>query len=137
MTAAGTLAIATAVSMLALGVYDMAVRQPRTPRLAVVDIARLYESAERGARRQVLEDASTPDAAASGAARSPVEAARRSAEQFGREAERVLTELSGECRCAIVAMAAVIGGNSTVPDFTSEAAHRLGLEVRPSYASAR
>jgi len=85
MNVAGTVAIAAAVSMLPWRLRH-GVRQPRTPRLAVVDIARLYESAERGARRQVLrtQRRRTP---LRPQARGPVDAARRSAEQFGPEVD--------------------------------------------------
>jgi hypothetical protein len=42
--------------------------------------------------------------------------------------------MSSECRCAIVAMATVVGADSTVPDFTVEVARRMGLTIREGAA---
>jgi len=50
-----TVLIAAAVAALVVAVYDLTVRQPRTPRLAVVDIARLFASAEAGVKERGLE----------------------------------------------------------------------------------
>ncbi len=49
-----TIAVAACVSALAVGIYEVTVRVPRTPRLAVVDIARLFSSAERQLKARVL-----------------------------------------------------------------------------------
>jgi len=103
-----------------LAVYDLTVRQPRTPRLAVVDIARLFASAEAGVKERALgRDAGAADP--------------RAAQNFGPAVEKVLSDLAGECRCTIVAMAAVIGVTSAIPDYTTEAALRLGVTLRPAY----
>jgi len=44
---------------------------------------------------------------------------------------RVLKQIATECRCTLVAMAAVFGANDTLPDVTDEAARRLELKVAP------
>ena len=119
--------LSATVSALALGLYDVYVRQPRTPRLAVVDIARLFAAAERAAKESVVTPA-VPATAATPVA--DLMAAAKTAENFGPSVERVLGEISAECQCAIVAMAAVMGGSTTVPDYTQEAARRLGLMQR-------
>jgi hypothetical protein len=138
-----TLLISGSVAALALGIYDVTVRQPRTPRLAVVDIARLFAAAEQRAKDNVLNTARiAPRAAAAGSAAGggidtgPAAelAGLQAAGRFGPALEKVLNELSGECRCAIVAMAAVIGGTAAVPDYTEAAAQRLGVTLRPSTA---
>ncbi|CAD5366865.1 hypothetical protein RA210_U10539 [Rubrivivax sp. A210] len=129
-----TVLIATCVCALALGIYDLRVRQPRTPRLALIDIARLYAAADLSLKdRAINRGAAAP---VDGAASAPptVAAGLRRAEDFGPMLEGVLKDLSGECRCAIVAMAAVIGADATMPDFTAEAARRMGLPLRAGYA---
>lgn len=123
--------VALLVCALAIGAYDSLVRQPRTPRLAVVDIAKLFAAAERMAKDGVLAEAarSSGESGASATARAEM-AGLRVAESFGPRVQAVLADLAGECRCAIVVMAAVIGGSSTVPDYTQEAAQRLGVVLR-------
>lgn len=138
----GVAMLSATVCALALGLYDQYVRQPRTPRLAVVDIAKLFAAAERSAKEVVLGPAAGVGAGGAGSAgartasgqgatpAAELLAAANAAENFGPSVERVLGEISTECQCAIVAMAAVVGGNSTVPDYTQEAARRLGLLMR-------
>lgn len=124
--------VASAVAMVAIGTYDVAVRQPRTPRLAVVDVAKLYGLAQTQAARGVLQ---APGASASGVALSSDAAAgalgtlMRSAEDFGPALSKVLLGLSSDCRCTLVAMAAVFGADATVPDYTAEAGRRLGFDA--------
>lgn len=124
--------VSAAVFLLGIGVYDVTVRQPRTPRLALIDIARLYASADQGLKSRALEGADSPAAAASaaGAGGKGSSPGLRSAGDFGPMLEAVLNDLSAECRCAIVAMATVVGADSTVPDFTQETARRMGLVLR-------
>jgi hypothetical protein len=138
----GVAMLSATVCALALGLYDQYVRQPRTPRLAVVDIAKLFAAAERSAKEVVLGPSAGVGAGGAGSAgartasgqgatpAAELLAAANAAENFGPSVERVLGEISTECQCAIVAMAAVVGGNSTVPDYTQEAARRLGLLMR-------
>ena len=126
--------VSATVSVLTIGAYDVLVRQPRTPRLAVVDITKLFAAAETRAKESVLALAPRLDGAAPTAAgaRAAEMAGLQAAEAFGPTLEKVLTELSAECRCAIVAMASVMGANSTVPDYTLAAADRLGISLRTS-----
>lgn len=130
----GTVLVSAAVCVATIGVYDVTVRQPRTPRLALIDIAKLYAAAEQGLKNRALEGASEPAAAASGAGRGAGVQGLQNAADFGPMLEAVLTDLSAECRCAIVAMATVVGGDGTVPDFTQETARRMGLVLRSGVA---
>ena len=129
--------LAAAVCAIGIAVYDVTVRQPRTPRLALVDIAKLYSAADQALKARALSGDSALQApspfsggrsgAASGEA-AGVPALRQGAD-FGPALESVLTGLADECRCAIVAMATVFGSDSTLPDFTQEAGRRLGLAL--------
>ncbi|MGM9489646.1 hypothetical protein [Ideonella sp. YS5] len=123
------------VAMVAIGIYDVAVRQPRTPRLAVVDVARLYELAHEKASRNALmavdaiqapgTSASAPSTAAlAGEALSQF---YRMPEEFGPALSNTMKELSKECRCTLVAMSTVFGADSTIPDYTEVVATLLGL----------
>lgn len=140
----GTLFVAACVCALGLGLYDLMVRQPRTPRLALIDIAQLYAAADQSLKNRALEGvnralegvANAPAGVAAGTAAGTAPAAGshglRGADDFGPRLEAVLKDLAGECRCAIVAMATVVGADSTVPDFTPETARRMGLVLRGS-----
>lgn len=134
LRALATAMIAACVCALGIAIYDVTVRQPRTPRLAVVDIARLYSAADQGLKDRALSrGTAAAESGASAAADGDGRMTLRRAEDFGPMLEGVLKSLSGECRCAIVAMAAVIGGDTSVPDFTAEAARRMGLPLRVGY----
>jgi hypothetical protein len=121
--------IAACVCAAAIAAYDVQVRQPRTPRLALVDIAKLYATADQALKaRAMSQDRGNPLVAArppGGAAGTPP--SLRQGADFGPALESVLTGLAEECRCAIVAMATVFGQTSSLPDFTTEAGRRLGL----------
>jgi hypothetical protein len=141
---ARTALVAATVSAVALGVYDVNVRQPRTPRIAVVDIAKLFAAAEMRAKDGAISARSRqrPGSAAAAGGSTPgaaeaVDAGElaglQAAGTFGPNVEKVLTDLSDECHCAIVAMAAVIGGSAAVPDYTAEAARRLGVTLASGY----
>lgn len=134
--------VALCITALGLGLYDLTIRQPRTPRLALIDIARLYAAAERQLKVRALaqdsregregvegkgpESGTAPSAqGAPGALGSGLGPAN-----FGPALQAVLTDMSSQCRCAIVAMATVVGADSTVPDYTTEVARRLGLDLR-------
>lgn len=124
--------MSASVCALAIGLYDVYVRQPRTPRLAVVDISKLFQAAEQRAKEGVLAAASRNEGGmpAPATTRAAELAGLQSAESFGPTLQKILSDLSNECRCAIVAMASVTGGSSTVPDYTQEAANRIGLTLR-------
>ncbi len=115
--------VALCVCALGFLAYDRFVRQPRTPHLAVVDVGALYSAAERRAARSVAQPPAGGDQSMAAAA-----AAAKNAEEFGPALQGVLKQISSDCRCTLVAMAAVFGADSTVPDYTAEAAHRLGME---------
>ena len=106
--------VALAVAALTIGLYDIEVRQPRTPRLAVVDIARLFVVAEQRGKQNVLAGAARNELPA-GDGRAPSRGDPDSAGAalaFGGRVETVLNELSTECRCAVVAGRST--GTSTV-----------------------
>jgi hypothetical protein len=144
------LLVSASVSALALGVYDQTVRQPRTPRIAVVDIARLYAAAESQARARLVSGVALPASpgAASGAGGTgaavaghppsmpPELATMREMSHFGPRLEGVLRDISTECRCVIAAMAAVVGEVASVPDYTAVAAGRLGVPLPVAAGSA-
>lgn len=141
-------AVAATVAMALLGAYDTLVRQPRTPRLAVVDVARLYELAQDRAMQRVLRAAEavedTTPSATSPAVSTPAAATRagdalaqlhRLPQSFGPALSTVLKDLADQCRCTLVAMASVFGADATVPDFTETVAARLGLAPLGATAS--
>lgn len=136
MSSARSIVISAVVAAAAIGLYDWAVRQPRTPRLAVVDIARLFAGAERSAKDRLVAAATREPLAAGLAASAPAPsvqgaelAALQATADFGPAVQRVLSELSAECRCTIVASAAVVGRSASIPDFTQDAADRLGVSI--------
>ena len=124
-------AVASCICALGLGIYDQTVRQPRTPRLALIDIAKIYAAADLGFKSRVLEGQLGTGAPGAPSARG---AGLRQAADFGPMLQEVLQGMSSECRCAIVAMATVVGADSTVPDFTVEVARRMGLTIREGTA---
>lgn len=144
------LLVSASVSAVALGVYDQTVRQPRTPRIAVVDIARLYAAAESQARSRLVAGVARPasPAAAAGAGTAgaavaghpptmpPELTTMREMGNFGPRLEAVLRDISTECRCVIAAMAAVVGEVASVPDYTTVAAGRLGVPLLVAAGSA-
>jgi hypothetical protein len=119
--------VAIAVCALAIGAYDRFVRVPRTPRLAVVDVAVLYATAQRRLTHAVAQSSSANDAPTAATAAT----ATRAAEDFGPALQSVLKQIATECRCTLVAMAAVFGADDTLPDVTEEAARRLELKAAP------
>lgn len=124
--------IALGVFLLGIGIYDHYVRRPATLRLAVVDVAKLYAQAQQQATRGVLEGdvlAGRTQEEKQRSADTAMQSLTRNAKDFGPQMERTLIDLSNECHCTLVAMAAVFGADGSVPDFTAEAARRLGLEV--------
>ena len=130
-------AVAACICALGLGIYDQTVRQPRTPRLAIIDIAKIYASADQSFKARALDGqfgshggGQFGGPAAGAAPGGPGPAGMRNASEFGPTLHQVLLGLSTECRCAIVAMATVVGDDSTVPDFTAEVARRMGLTLR-------
>ncbi len=124
-------AVASCICALGLGIYDQTVRQPRTPRLALIDIAKIYAAADLGFKARALEGQLGTGAPVAPSARG---AGLRQAADFGPMLQEVLQGMSTECRCAIVAMATVVGADSTVPDFTVEVARRMGLTIREGAA---
>ncbi len=57
--------------------------------------------------------------------------------QFGPTVERAMRELSTECACVLVAMAAVVGEHTGVADYTELLARRLGITLADSGKAAR
>lgn len=115
--------LSAAQIMIALGLYERLVRAPRTPRLAVVDVSRLFSAAERQAKARVL---ATPGPATPKPMTAEV-AAMGELGAFGPALEQSMREVSTECSCVLVAMAAVVGDQAAVPDYTQQLAQRLGI----------
>lgn len=129
--------LAGLVATLAIAVYDVTVQRPRSLRLAVVDVATLYGLAQARATRQVMGHTEPPSAGASATAASAAAelgALFRTAEDFGPALQETLTQIAGDCRCTLVAMAAVFGADASVPDYTAVAAERLHLRPLPEAA---
>jgi hypothetical protein len=134
--------VAAAVAAVAIGIYDLQVRQPNTPRLAVVDVPSLYAAAQQRATRAALvgpnsaqpgSAGATADTASNSAAEAGAagRALMQNAETFGPTLDKTLRQLAVDCDCTLVGMAAVFGAHATMPDYTAEAARRLGLELTP------
>jgi len=123
--------IAAVVFTAGIAAYEQYVRQPRTPRLAVIDIAKIHNVAQQNLKSRALGSlpGSGPGAATPANDLALSAALLREAASFGPTLEVVLDELADECRCAIVAMAAVYGDNGAMPDFTTEAARRMSVAI--------
>lgn len=117
--------VSATVTMVGLGVYDTQVRAPRTPRLAVVDVSRLFSAAERQVKARVLGG----PAAQASSPLSPEMAAMGELGAFGPALEQSMREVSTECRCVLVAMAAVVGEHTAVADYTALLAKRLNISL--------
>lgn len=136
--------VAVVVTMVAIGIYDVSVRQPRTLRLAVVDVARLYELAHEKATRNALSAMEAVEAqGAASSARASSELASdalssfyRTPQEFGPALSRAMEDLSRQCGCTLVAMSTVFGANSNVPDYTDLVATNLGLAAQALAAAA-
>ena len=126
------------ISALSIAAYDKLIRQPSTPRLAVVDVAKLYAEVERLATQLTLESGARAGSAELAGTSAEFAGAARAAADFGPALEQLLRTVSAECRCTIVAMAAVYGSDATVPDFTADIAQRLrtGMQSGKSGQSA-
>lgn len=136
--------VAVVVTMVAIGIYDVSVRQPRTLRLAVVDVARLYELAHEKATRNALKAVEAVEAqgvassarASSELASDALSSFYRTPQEFGPALSRAMEDLSRQCGCTLVAMSTVFGANSNVPDYTDLVATNLGLAAQALAAAA-
>ena len=106
--------ISTAVSGIALGIYERFVRQPRTPRLAVVDVGTLFAQVQQSTSVAAIR---SPDGKTSQAATS----------DFGPRLQAALEATAHQCACTLVAMPAVFGASAGVPDLTPAVRERLTL----------
>ena len=112
------LLVMLSISALSIAAYDKLVRQPRTPRLAVVDVGEIYRLRHQKASAAVVRSQGDTSA---------TEAATVQSGHSGAEIQAALTELATECGCTLVAMAAVFGDSRNVPDYTAEIKRRMGL----------
>lgn len=120
--------VATLITCSGLAAYDHWVRQPSTLRLAVVDANHLLSLAQQKAARQAARALKAEGADPSVATSAAMSATVQTVESFGVQMEATLKQLSTECDCTLVAMAAVFGETSSVPDYTGIVAQRLGFE---------
>lgn len=106
------------VSAVMLGSYATWIAPPKTPSLAVLDVAELYRLKEiQVAASLVKSDTTDADRAA----------ILKNVQGFGVEVTRLLQALPEECACLILARGALIGKNAQLPDLTADVRRRLGL----------
>jgi hypothetical protein len=109
-----TVLISASVSAVALGSYDRLVRQPRTPRLAVVDVGTLFAQIQHGSSVSTV--------------RAPVgKTGESDSADFGPRLQAALEATARQCSCTLVAMPAVFGVGAGVPDLTVVVRDRMTL----------
>lgn len=91
-------------------------REP--PRFAVLDVAELYRAKETQATAVLVKREATEAERA---------AQLRHAAAFGAELAALLRTLPRECRCVVLARAAVVAAEPALPDLTPDVRRRLGL----------
>ena len=99
-------------------VYGAWIAPPRTPRLAVLDVAELYRLKETQVAAQLVKSDTTD------ADRTAI---LKSVQGFGTEVTRLIQALPEECACLILARGAVMGKDTQLPDLTPDLRRRLGL----------
>lgn len=104
--------ISAAITAVALGGYERWVRQPRTPRLAVVDVGTLFAQVQQASNVAVIR--------APGARLQNTGVA-----DFGPRLQVALEATARQCACTLVAMPAVFGVSAGVPDLTAAVRDRL------------
>ena len=109
-----TVVISAMVSAVALGSYERWVRQPRTPRLAVVDVGSLFAQVQQSGSLTTIR---SPGAGVNEAKIS----------DFGPSLQATLEATARQCACTLVAMPAVFGVSTGVPDLTAAVRDRMGL----------
>lgn len=119
-----TVLLSAAVCAIAIGSYDKWIRQPRTPRLAVVDVGALFASAQQASSVAVIK---APGAKASDAPNT----------DFGPRLQTALEATARQCACTLVAMPAVFGVSAGVPDLTPTVRQRLAMAGADPDPSAR
>ena len=116
--------VSCAVCAVALGSYDKWVRQPRTPRLAVVDVGSLFAQAQQAGSVAAIK--------ASGA-----KSAEAAAAEFGPRLQTALEATARQCACTLVAMPAVFGSTPGVPDLTANVREQLVAATGDKPSSTR
>lgn len=104
--------ISASVSGAALGGYERWVRQPRTPRLAVVDVGNLFAQVQQASSVATIR---SPNARLHDAGVA----------DFGPRLQGALEATARQCACTLVAMPAVFGVGAGVPDLTAAVRDRL------------
>ena len=100
-----SVAVSAVVSVVAIGSYERWIRQPRTPRLAVVDVGSLFAQVQQAGSLATIRD---PGAKGGLTASS----------DFGPRLQAALEATARHCGCTLVAMPAVFGASAGVPDLT-------------------
>lgn len=101
-----------------IGIYATWIAPPKTPPIAVLDVAELYRLKETQVAAQLVKpDTSEADRVA----------ILKSVQGFGSEVTRLIQALPTECGCLILARGALIGKDKQLPDLTPDVRRRLGL----------
>lgn len=111
------LAVSAVVVGVALWAYERYVREPQTPRFAVVDVADIY----RLKTSQLVDDMLK-----AGEGKEARDAVKQNADSFGSDVERLIGLVARDCACVVLARPAVVGGTAG-PDYTDAIKKRLGL----------
>jgi len=106
------------VSAIMIGIYSTWIAPPKSPRLAILDVAELYRLKETQVAALLVKPDSTD------ADRTAI---LKSVQGFGSEITRLIQALPAECGCLILARGALIGKDTQLPDLTPDVRRRLGL----------
>ena len=101
-----------------IGAYALWFAPAKAPLLAVLDVGELYRLKETQVAAVLVKRDSTDEDRTLALTR---------ASTFGREMASLLQSLPKECRCVILARAAIVGPAPLLPDLTPEVRRRLGL----------
>ena len=113
------LILANAVlSIVFIGAYALWIAPPKTPALAVLDVAELYRLKEMQVATVLVKRASSDEDRAQ---------ALKHAAAFGMEVTSLIQSLPEECHCLILARGAIVGPAPLLPDLTPEVRRRMGL----------
>lgn len=106
------------ITLALVATYAIGFGAPRTPAIAVLDVAELYRLKEREVAATLMRSDAKDDER---------HAALQRAQSFGTDLTTLIERLPEECRCLVLAKGAVIGSAEELPDLTPRVRQRLGL----------